>query len=147
MQDGGDVPNNHILAPICRHLSFMQEQSITHMYTCLQLSNQSIHHHHRHSASYKTYIQYMLPPPHSASYNITATTCASRVSAPVGDRKRPLVHSGPRAAHAPFTPAACARKIICSMAKERPSAQVTAGQNPAPPPFAMGRLTITCNSD
>ena len=32
------------------------------------------------------------PPPHSASYNITATTtCASRVSALVGHRKRPPV--------------------------------------------------------
>ena len=32
------------------------------------------------------------PPPHSASYNITATTtCASRVSATVGHRKRPPV--------------------------------------------------------
>ena len=32
------------------------------------------------------------PPPHSASYNIAATTtCASRVSASVGHRKRPPV--------------------------------------------------------
>ena len=38
------------------------------------------------------------PPPHSASYNIAATaTCASRVSAPVGYRKRPpaQVTAGP----------------------------------------------------
>ena len=35
---------------------------------------------------------YIPPPPHSASYNITATTtCASRVSASVGHRKRPAV--------------------------------------------------------
>ena len=54
-----------------------------------------------HCASFNACIQYMQhcsrktpppPPPHSASYNIAATkTCASRVSASVGHRKRPPV--------------------------------------------------------
>ena len=36
--------------------------------------------------------KYIIPPPHSASYNIAATTtCAGRVSALVGHRKRPPV--------------------------------------------------------
>ena len=91
MQDGRDVLCNHILAPICRHSLPMQEQSITHMYTCSQLSNQSIqllyhhidiytHHHHHHSASYKTCIQYMCQSSREMTGTSTTTTtqCKSK---------------------------------------------------------------------
>ena len=59
------------------------------------------------------------PPPHSASYNITATTtCASRVSAPVGPRKRPPVQV--------TVATTCASRVSVLVGhRKRPPVQVT----------------------
>ena len=60
------------------------------------------------------------PPPHSASYNITATTtCASRVSATVGHRKRPPVQ-------VTVATTTCASRVSALVGhRKRPPVQVT----------------------
>ena len=59
-------------------------------------------------------------PPHSASYNITATTtCASRVSASVGHRKRPPVQ-------VTVATTTCASRVSVLVGhRKRPPVQVT----------------------
>ena len=62
------------------------------------------------------------PPPHSASYNIAATTtCASRVSASVGHRKRPPV----QVTVATTTCASRSRVSVLVGHRKRPPVQVT----------------------
>ena len=72
------------------------------------------------------------PPPHSASYNIAATTtCASRVSASVGHRKRPPVQ-------VTVATTTCASRVSALVGHRKiPPVQVTVAQSQhMHPPFA-----------
>ena len=75
------------------------------------------------------YIYIPPPPPHSASYNIAATTtCASRVSASVGHRKRPPVQ-------VTVATTTCASRVSAPVGhRKRPPVQVTVAPAPFAPP-------------
>ena len=122
---------------------------------------------------YYIYIYIKTPPqpPHSASYNIAATTtcasrvsvlvghrkkappvqvtvatttCASRVSALVGDRKRPPVHV--TVAPAPFAPPHVPESKCAQWLKKKTTSASYSWSEPALPPLecTLQQANVTC---
>ena len=79
----------------------------------------------------------------------TTTTCASRVSAPVGCRRRPpdsASYSGPVAAHAPFAPPHVPENKCTQWLKKETISAKYSQSEPALPPLerTLQQANVTC---